>query len=169
MLPVSERNAMLPLSSSRWRDLTHAHGGAEDIPRLLEALASVDGERERAELWYGVWATLCPEGASETAAYAAVPHLLSIAEMRDANEKVSALHIAAIVEMNRHLAGSPAIPADLVESYALAIESLPRRVAELTTEPWDAAVAQILAAAMLVGKRQPALARAVLTLGEHSG
>ncbi len=159
---------MLPLSSPRWRDLMQTHGGAEDIPRLLEVLASTEGERERSELWYGVWATLCPEGASVTAAYAAVPHLLSLAETRGADERVASLHMAAIVEMNRHLPGAPAIPVDLVKSYALAIESLPSRVAELTTEPWDAAVAQILAAALLVGKRQPQLARAVLTLGEAS-
>jgi hypothetical protein len=120
-------------------------------------------------LWYGVWATLCPEDTVVTAAYAAVPHLLSIAEARGASERLSSLHVAAIVEMNRHLPGAPAIAADLVESYALAIESLPRRVAELTTEPWDAAVAQILTAAMLVGKRQPQLARAVLALGEGHG
>jgi hypothetical protein len=157
---------MLALSSPRWRELAQTHGSAEDIPRLLEALASVEGERERAELWFGVWATLSPEGASVTAAYAAVPHLLSITETRGPAEQVSSLHLAAIVEMNRHLPGSPAIAADLVESYALAIESLPRRVAELTTQPWDAAVAQILTAAMLVGKRQPALARAVLALGD---
>ena len=160
---------MLALNSHRWSELSQAHGSAEDIPRLLDALAVVEDERERAELWYGVWATLCPEGTSVTAAYAAVPHLLSIAETRGASERVSALHVAAIVEMNRHLAGAPGIAPDLVESYALAIESLPRRVAELTTEPWNAAVAQILAAVLLVGKRQPQLARAVLTLGEESG
>ena len=157
---------MLALDSPRWRELTQAHGSAEDIPRLLEALASIEGDAERAELWYGVWATLCPEGPAVSAAYAAVPHLLSIAEQRGAAEHVSSLHVAAMVEMNRHVAGAPGIPADVLESYALAIESLPRRVAALTNEPWNAAVAQVLAAAMLVGKRQPQLARAVLSLGE---
>jgi hypothetical protein len=160
---------MLALNSPRWRELSQAHGSAEDIPRLLEALVSIDEERERAELWFGVWATLCPDGPSVTAAYAAVPHLLSIAEARGAGEKVSSLHVAATVEMNRHLPGAPPIASDLLHSYALSIESLPRRVAELTTEPWDAAVAQILTAAMLAGKRQPQLARAVLTLGDNSG
>jgi hypothetical protein len=160
---------MLSLSSPRWGELSQAHGSAEDIPRLLEALALVEGEQERAELWFGVWATLCPEGSSVTAAYAAVPHLLSLAETRGAAEQVSSLHVAAIVEMNRHLPGAPAIPSDLVQSYALSIESLPRRVAELTAQPWGAGVAQILTAAMLVGKRQPALARAVLALGEDPG
>ncbi|MEO8333425.1 MAG: hypothetical protein ABI664_00535 [bacterium] len=157
---------MLTLSSPRWRELGQAHGSAEDIPRLLEALAAIEDERERAELWFGVWATLCPDGPAVTAAYAAVPHLLSIAESRGAPERVSSLHAAATVEMNRHLPGAPPIPDDVLHDYALAIESLPRRVAELTSEPWDAAAAQILAAALLAGKRQPQLARSVLTLGE---
>jgi hypothetical protein len=159
---------MLALTSPRWRELSHAHGSAEDIPRLLEALASIEGERERAELWYGVWATLCPDGPSVTAAYGAVPHLLSIADVRSAEEQISSLHVAATIEMNRHLAGAPPIASDLVESYAEAIESLPRRVADLASQPWDAAAAQILAAALLVGKRQPALARALLTLAGDS-
>ncbi len=157
---------MLELNSPRWRDLIQSHGSAEDIPQLLEALATIDGERERAELWFGVWATLCPDGPAVTAAYAAVPHLLSIAESRGAPDRVSSLHVAATVEMNRHLPGAAAIPVDVLHDYAMAIESLPRRVAELTSEPWDASVAQVLAAALLAGKRQPQLARAVLTLGE---
>ena len=159
---------MLALSSARWHELSQAHGSAEDIPRLLEALASMEGERERAELWYGVWATLCPDGPAVTAAYAAIPHLLTIADLRAAGEQVSSLHVAATVEMNRHLPGAPAIASDLVESYAEAVESLPRRVADLASQPWDATAAQILAAALLVGKRQPALARALLTLGGDS-
>jgi hypothetical protein len=160
---------MLALDSPRWRELSQAHGSAEDIPRLLEALATIDGEAERAELWFGVWATLCPDGATVTAAYAAIPHLLSIAEERGAAEQVSSLHVTATVEMNRHVAGAPAIPGDVVQDYALAIESLPQRVASLAKEPWNAAVAQVLAAALLVGKRQPQLARAVLSLGEDAG
>jgi hypothetical protein len=52
-----------------------------------------------------------------------------------------------------------------VPSYAAAIESLPARVAELASTPWDASTAQAMAAALLAGKRQPALARAILAIG----
>jgi hypothetical protein len=160
---------VLALDSPRWRELSQSHGTAEDIPRLLDALASVEEDDERAGLWYGVWATLAPDGPSVSAAFAAVPHLLAIAETRGAEEQVSSLHLSAMVEMNRHLPGAPPIPGDLLESYALAIESLPRRVADLASMPWDTALAQILAAVILVGKRQPTLARALLALGEASG
>jgi hypothetical protein len=160
---------MLALNSPRWRELSQSHGTAEDIPRLLEALASIEDTDERAGLWYGVWATLAPDGPSVSAAFAAVPHLLAIAETRGAEEQVSSLHVAALVEMNRQLPGAPPMPDDLLENYALAIESLPRRVADLASMPWDTALAQVLAAVLLVGKRQPALARALLALGETSG
>lgn len=159
---------MLAFDSPRWRELAQAHGSAEDIPRLLEvlaALATTADARVRAELWYGVWATLCPDGRLYAAAYAAVPHLLAITRSLDAGERVAALHMAAEVETLRHVAGAPAIPDDLVPAYAMAIESLPSIVAELSVGPWDAATAQIMAAALLAGKRQPALARAILTLG----
>jgi hypothetical protein len=45
------------------------------------------------------------------------------------------------------------------------VESLPLVVAEVAIVPWPADAAQIFAAALLVGKRQPELARGVLELG----
>ena len=158
---------LLALDSPRWRELAQAHGSAEDIPRLLEVLAALtttDDARVRAELWYGVWATLCPDGRLYDAAYAAVPHLLAITSRLDAGERTAALHVAAEVETLRHVAGAPAIPDDLVPAYAEAIESLPSVVAEMAAVPWDTATAQVMAAALLAGKRQPALAQAVLAL-----
>jgi len=156
----------LDLSSPRWRGLLQAYGTAEDIPRLVEALATIDDEAQRAELWFGVWATLCPEGRVYTAAYAVVPHLLTLTSSQGAAERGAAIHVAVEVETLRHTAGAPPIPDDLVPSYAAAIESLPAKVAELASEPWDGATAQVMAAALLAGKRQPALARAVLGIGQ---
>ncbi len=156
---------VLPLESARWGELDHAYGSAEDIPRLLEALATIEGERERAELWFGAWNTLCPDGRVTTASFASAPHLLAVGDAHGAAEQVTALHAVAVIEMNRHLPGAAPIPRDLLEGYAIAIESLPVRVAALMAQPWDAATSQILTAVLLVGKRQPALARAVLELG----
>ena len=153
---------MLELDSARWSELAQAHGSAEDIPRLLEALQTLDGAAQRAELWLGVWATLCPDGHLYAAAYAAVPHLLAITIGQGPAERVAAMHVAAEVEILRHEPGAPGIPSDLVPSYALAIESLPSRVAALASEPWDGATAQVMAAALLAGKHQPALARVIL-------
>lgn len=165
MAATQEPNTSLfALSSPRWRELSQAYGSAEDIPRLLEALASAQQAHERAEIWFGIWATLCPAGRVFSAAYAAVPHLLIITQPEALDERIAAMHIAVSVELARHDPGAPAIPDDVVASYATAIESLPARVAELSAVAWDATSAQILAAALLVGKRQPALARTVLDI-----
>ncbi len=157
---------MLQLDSPHWSDLLQAHGTAEDIPRLIEALAAVDGETERSELWFGVWSTLCPGDSIYSAAFAAAPHLLAIGANRGGQDLVAALHVIAQIETLRHLTGAPSIPDDLVLAYATAVESMPGLVASSVNVPWDTLTAQILAGALLAGKRQPALARAILSLGD---
>jgi hypothetical protein len=158
---------MLELTNPRWQELGHAFGTAEDIPRLLEALATHEGAREREELWFGMWATLCPDGRVQSAAYAAVPHVLAIAQGRAFGERVAALHFVASVEVARQAGGAPAIPHDLVAAYAVAVESMPAFVAEMTSAPWDEPTARIMSAALLAGKRQAKLARSLLDLSEE--
>ena len=159
---------MLALDDPLWSALHHAFGTAEDIPRLLSALATIEGERERAELWLGLWATLAQDGPGLSASYAAVPHVLAMSEGRAEEEKVQALHFAATVEMNRHLPGAASIHERVVEDYAAAIESLPRRVMELVDAPWPGDVARVLASVLLVGKRHPQLARVLLSSGDDT-
>ncbi len=159
---------MLDLHSPRWSELAQAHGPADDIPRLIAALGAHEGAQAREELWFGLWATLCPDRRVQTAAYAAVPHVLAITDGMALRERTAALHFAAEVESARHDATAPRIPDFLVPAYAAGVERLPAIVAELASHPWDSAVAQIMAGALLAGKRQPALARAVLTIGEDA-
>ncbi|CAN5918325.1 hypothetical protein BH11GEM2_BH11GEM2_15200 [soil metagenome] len=155
----------IALSSPRWRELEQAHGSAEDIGALLAALYANEDDDERTELWYGAWATLCPGDSVSSAAYAAVPHVLRIVATRDFAERVTALHLVTQVEVSRHAPGAPAIDDDLIVAYASAIESLPACVAELHGMTWDEATAQVLAAALLAGKRQHAFARLLLQHG----
>ena len=155
----------LDLTSPRWHELEHAYGSAEDIGALLAALYANEDDDARTELWYGAWATLCPGGRVYSAAYAAVPHVLRIVAQRDFPERVSALHLVTQVEVSRHVQGAPSIDDDLIDAYAAAIESLPARVEELMVMTWDETTAQVLAAALLAGKRQHALARLLLERG----
>lgn len=152
----------LDLASPRWRALEQAYGSAEDIGRLLAALYETVDKDERTELWYGVRMTLCPGTSVFSAAYAAVPHLLRVVERRDFAERIAGLHLVTQIEVSRHAPGAPGIDEDLIVAYAAAIESLPRRVAELAATTWDSNWAQVLAAALLAGKRQHALARLLL-------
>jgi hypothetical protein len=157
---------MLLRTSDRWHALTQAYGSADDIPRLLDALDAATSAQDVGELWFGIWATLCPDQRVYDAAYAAVPHLLAWSHGRTMREQALTLHFAAAVESLRATADAPAIPTDLVEWYARAVETLPALVLARATEPWDADVAQIMAAALVAGKRQAALARGILALSD---
>ncbi len=159
---------MLPRTSDRWRELTQAYGSADDIPRLLDALDAATSAQDVAELWFGLWATLCPGKRVFDAAYAAVPHLLAWSHGRSLREQALTLHFAAAVESLRPVPDSPPIPPDLIESYARAVESLPAHVLACAAEPWDVDVTQIMAAALAAGKRQAALSRAILALSDDA-
>ena len=153
---------MLSLTSPRWGTLTQAYGDATDVPRLLEALAGLADEDARSEVWFALWRMLTRPEQAYDAAYAAVPHLLRLTERASLAERTQALHLTARTEIARRLPASASMPADLVEPYAAAIEALPARVAESAGEPWTEVTARICAAALLVGKRQPELARSLL-------
>ena len=155
----------LALDDPRWAELTQAYGTAEDVPRLLEALTCIGREESRAEVWFALWRTLYRPGEVFTASYAAAPHLLAIGATLGVRERAQAAHLVTRIEASRRDAASAPVPNDLVEAYAGAVESLPELVAMATGEAWPADVAQVFAAAMLVGKRQPELARGVLELG----
>jgi hypothetical protein len=155
----------LSLDSPRWGQLAQAYGSAEDVPRLLEALACIGTEDARAEVWFALWRTLHRPDEVYSASFAAVPHLLAIGRMFGLRERAEAVHLATRIEVARRSPSSDAMPADVVEAYAAAVESLPLIVGEVAAAPWPADAAQIFAAALLVGKRQPELARLVLELG----
>ena len=158
---------MLNLDSPRWAQLSQAFGSAEDIPKLIAALSSVPEEAARAEVWFALWRMLWSPDAVFDAAYAAVPHLLPIVETYALGERVQAIHLAMRVELLRRGPMAPPMPADLLAPYAAAIDSLPLAVLHCADLPWSPEVAQIFAAALLVGKRQPDLAAEVLSLGEE--
>lgn len=158
---------MLSLASSRWGSLQQAYGGAEDVPRLIAALSEVPEAEARAEVWFALWRMLWRPDAVYDAAFAAVPHLLAIAEVLTFPERVQAIHLALRVELLRRGPTAPPMPAELVAAYGAAIDGLPGVVFRCSEEPWPAEVAQILAAALLVGKRHAPLAAEVLALGEE--
>ena len=156
---------MLSLESPRWASLTQSYGTAEDVPRLLEALACVGSPEARAEVWFALWRTLHRPEEAYTASYAAVPHLLDIGRALSARECAEAVHLVTRIELSRREPGSASMPVDLVAAYGAAVDSLPAIVATMHVEPWTTETAQIFAAALLAGKRQPDLARDVLELG----
>jgi hypothetical protein len=158
---------MLSLDSPRWAELEQGYGTAEDVPRLLDALATLDDPGARAEVWFALWRMLCRPDAVFDAAYAAAPHLLDVAADFALPERVEAIHFVSRIEVMRLTPGAPSIPPDLVAAYAEAVEELPALVAGAIGEPWTPAIAQVLGAALLIGKRQGALGAAVLEIGDE--
>jgi len=158
---------MLSLESLRWRELHQSYGTAEDVPRLMAALGALTHEAERAEVWFALWRMLWRPDAVFDAAYAAVPHLLALTVSSTLGERVQAIHLAVRVELLRRAPAAPPMPADLLGAYASAIDALPAAVHGCAHHAWGTETAQIMAAALLVGKRQADLAAAVLALEGH--
>lgn len=157
---------LLSLDSPRWAELAQAYGPAEDVPRLLEALACIGSEDARAEVWFALWRTLHRPGEVYSASYAAAPHLLAIGATLGLRERAEAAHLVSRIEVSRRAPASDPIPDDLLPAYADAVERLPALVAAVAGESWSAESAQVFAAALLVGKRHPQLAHGVLELGK---
>lgn len=153
---------LLPLESPRWLELDQAYGAAEDLPALLGAIASPTPAEDRAALWFAVWRMLSRPDAVFTSTYAAVPHLIALADELPLGERAEALHLASHTECIRQLPDAPRIPDDLVPAYAEAIERMPSIVAASVGMSWEREIAQVFAAALLVGHRQPALASLLL-------
>ena len=71
---------MLELDDPRWSELSHAYGGASDIPALLRQLAKSPRQQgTKEEPWFTLWSSLCHQGDAYSASYAAIPHIVEMA------------------------------------------------------------------------------------------
>ncbi|MFJ9589270.1 hypothetical protein [Streptomyces acidicola] len=76
-----------------WSRLSHAYGSAEDIPALLDRIAS----EPSSELWNDLWSSLCHQGSVYSASFAALPWLAGTAGSDDREQAVSALTLAGAI------------------------------------------------------------------------
>jgi hypothetical protein len=129
---------MLAFSSARWRQLDQAHGSARDIPGLLAHAPVERRPSHRADtIWFALWASLYNRGATYSASYAAVPHLVRIARLPAFKYRSDPLLLIASIELARLEQRGPAIPEDLIADYRQAIAEA-RELAEATVEhAWD--------------------------------
>lgn len=129
---------MLPFSSARWRELRQARGNARDIPGLL-ALAPVERRPSHRPdtIWFELWAALYQQGATYSAGYAAVPHLVQIAKLPAFRFRYDPLLLIATIELARLEHRGPPIPEDLAVAYAMAVAEA-RVLAEAALgQAWD--------------------------------
>ena len=97
------RYSVVPLNSKDWQTLTHAYGGASDVPELLAQLALNPKPKSdyRSEPWFMLWSSLCHQGTAYNASYAAVPHIVRICLTSDGPIDSSFFQLPACIEIAR--------------------------------------------------------------------
>jgi hypothetical protein len=158
---------MLHLDSPRWNSLTHAYGSGQDIPPLLQQLAAhrhLPPSEPEDRTWHALWDRLEHQFTVYDASYAAIPHLIQIAQQSPHHPRSDYFLLPAAIEVRRALGYGEPFPADLTDAYHHAIQQVPQVVALFVTEPWDAALSRSIAAALAVAKGHILLADIVMDL-----
>ncbi|MFS8096598.1 hypothetical protein LFM09_05605 [Lentzea alba] len=111
-----------------WSALSHAHGSAENIPGLLDRVATTNDQ----DAWSELWGALCHQGSTYPASYAALPHLAAIDDVQavvlaggivaDGGDEVRAEHAAAISTLLAR--ANELLPGADEETYAYLVESV---------------------------------------------
>ena len=159
---------MLSLDSPEWIKLQHAYGSAGDIPdmlcRLKQSTAPVTDYES--EPWFGLWSALCHQDDVYTASYAAVPHMVSIAEQSTTPVDLSFFQLPVAVEAARIKGRGPETPENLGTDYHLAIKRLADAVYVHRNEAWDCSMTIVASAAIAISKGHADLAMALLNLDD---
>ena len=156
---------MLSLDCDDWSQLAHAYGSANDTPDLLAKLAdypSKDGYDS--EPFFSLWSSLCHQGYTYTAAYAAVPHMLRFAEAEPERITYDYLLLPTSIEIARLTGRGPEIPDHLRDAYEAAIQSIPRIVGQLRPKEMDETMCLTCGAAIAAATGNPTMAEAILEL-----
>jgi hypothetical protein len=120
---------MVPLDSPRWKELRHAYGSAANIPGVIRAIQAGQAPLKSASLaemrsaptpWETAFTALYHQGTIYSATYAALPHLVTIADALPPEKRMETLlWVGAVVgSVGPH---GP-IPEDLLSDFENAIE-----------------------------------------------
>lgn len=156
---------MLSLESNDWSQLTHAYGAANDIPELLAQLADYPPKTGfDSEPFFTLWSSLCHQGDTNTAAYAAVPHLLRLAEAEPERITYDFLLLPTSIEIARLTGRGPEIPPFLKDAYEAAIRGMLRVIGQLRADNMDETFCLTCGAAIAVAAGNSTMAEAILEL-----
>jgi len=159
---------VIPLESGEWGELTHAYGKASDIPELLRQLSLSPEPKSdyQHEPWYSLWSSLCHQEDVYTASYAAVPHIVEIGIKTAGAIDSGFFLLPASIEVFRNNGRGPEIPASLANDYFAGLQALHECAFRHTSDEWDSAMAQSVAAALTVAKGQLKLAEAFIRMDD---
>jgi hypothetical protein len=153
------------LDSDDWSQLAHAYGAANDTPDLLAKLADYPSNDEYdAEPFFSLWSSLCHQGDTYTAAYAAVPHMIRFAEAEPERITYDFLLLPTSIEIARLTGRGPEVPDKLRFAYETAIQSMPRIVGQLRPKGVDETMCLACGAAIAVAAGNATMAEAILEL-----
>lgn len=156
---------MIPISSPKWSQLSHAYGDASDIPQLLTDLEALPpDEGSEAEPYFSLWSALCHQGDVYTASYAALPHLVRVMVSQPERVPMTLLLLVACIEIARQKGQGPAIPVTLESSYQSALEQIPEIIGSLSRNRWNHWFCGAALSAIAASKGFHRLAEAILEL-----
>lgn len=153
---------MIRLDSSRWSELRHAYGEADDIPALLHQLEAMP-QNGNEEPWLTLWSALAHQGDVYPASFAAVPHVVRALAASPEHAGPIYFHFPAWVEICRRKKAVQ-IPSDLAGPYFEALAQLPSLVAAVAARNWDAENLVCALSAIAAAKGEADVAEAVLEL-----
>ncbi|MGA1488090.1 MAG: hypothetical protein ACO4B3_03645 [Planctomycetota bacterium] len=163
---------MLPLDDPLWEELTHAHGSAAEIPRLLQQVTESPGPKVsyRDEPWFTLWSSLCHHGEANEVSFVAVPHLVE-ALARALHEERGPVawdffQLPAAIEIAR-ARGRGELPEECALDYTRALDRLPALAISLH-QPWEHEGAQAVCATLAAVRGEIDLAEAILELGRDA-
>lgn len=143
---------MLDLDSSRWSELVHAYGSADDVPDMLRDLETTPNPGDSTdEPWFSIWSALAHQGDVYSASFAAVPHVVRVLAAAPDRAGFDFFQFPAWVEICRQRTREP-VPEDLHEAYFQSLAQLPALVAAAADHPWDAPMVQSALAAIAAVK-----------------
>ena len=155
---------MLDLSSKSWNDLRTAYGNASDVPDLLRQLRTTPPqENYQSEPWFSLWSALCHQGDVYTATYAAVPHFVGIAKMRQ-TVQLDCLNFVGYAEACRHHKRAPDVPPDLKLDYEAALLDAADLFIGALKREWDDEEAKVLLGGLASVRGHSRLGEAIIEL-----
>ncbi|MDR0672106.1 MAG: hypothetical protein LBF93_00285 [Zoogloeaceae bacterium] len=154
---------MLSLDSSRWSELQHAYGTAEDIPPLLAELKNLPGAEGDEEPWFSLWSALAHQGDVYPASFAAVPFVVEALASNPTQAGYVYFQFPAWVEICRQKKRY-AISEDLEAAYFSSLARLPHLVALASERAWDATFLQCALSAVAAAKGSGTVAEAAQEL-----
>ncbi|MGH9767981.1 MAG: hypothetical protein ACREAB_11150 [Blastocatellia bacterium] len=148
--------------------MSHAYGGASNIPQLIKQLKTAPPPKDgKSEPWFSLWSSLCHQFDVYTASYAALPHIVAIAESKPVKQRLEFFSFIGAVEAYRHRNGAPPIPPFLEKDYFTAIEQAAGLILDSLVADWDEEEMIVLLGAYAITRGHHRLGNAIIFLPEE--